>query len=122
ADGIFTTPIGHIGITFVAATGDSGLPGFYPSFSPNVLAAGGTTLSVDADGNRIPQLGDGGTGETGWSGSGGGISILEPKPAYQNAVVTQSSTMRTTPDVAFDGDPNTGASIYDSYDYGTINP
>ncbi len=121
-DGIFTTPNGHSGITFVAATGDSGQPGFYPSFSPNVLATGGTTLSVDADGNRIPQPGDGGTGETGWSGSGGGISILEPKPAYQNGVVTQSSTMRTTPDVAFDGDPNTGASIYDTYDYGTVNP
>ncbi len=121
-DGIFTTPAGHVGITFVAATGDSGQPGFYPSFSPNVLAAGGTTLSVDADGNRVPQPGDGGTGETGWSGSGGGISILEPQPAYQNGVVTQSSRQRTTPDVAFDGDPNTGFSIYDSYDYGTVDP
>ena len=100
----------------------AGSPAFIRRSRPTCLATGGTTLSVDADGNRIPQPGDGGTGETGWSGSGGGISILEPKPAYQNGVVTQSSTMRTTPDVAFDGDPNTGVSIYDSYDYGTINP
>ncbi|HEV3416877.1 MAG TPA: dockerin type I domain-containing protein [Pirellulales bacterium] len=122
-DSTFTTPSGHPGETFVAATGDSGQPGFYPAFSPNVLAVGGTTLSVDANGNRVPQPGDGGTGESGWSGSGGGISTLEPQPSYQNGVVTQfSSTQRTIPDVAFDANPNTGVSIYDSYDFGTTNP
>ena len=114
-DGIFTTPSGRGGVTFVAATGDSGLPAFYPAFSPNVLAAGGTTLTVDTSGNIL--------NEAGWSGSGGGVSTVESQPAYQNGVVTQfSSTKRTVPDVAFDGDPNTGASVYDSYDYGTVNP
>jgi hypothetical protein len=122
-DSTFTTPSGHPGVTFVAATGDSGEPGFYPAFSPNVLAVGGTTLSVDANGNRAAQPGDGGTGESGWSGSGGGISTLEPQPSYQNGIVTQfSSTQRTIPDVAFDANPSTGVSIYDSYDFGTTNP
>ena len=114
-DSIFTTPSGHGGVTFVAATGDSGLPAFYPAFSPNVLAAGGTTLTVDSAGNIL--------NEVGWSGSGGGVSTVESQPAYQNGIVTQySSTMRTVPDVAFDGDPNSGASVYDSYDYGSVNP
>ena len=121
---IFTTPTGHQGETFIAATGDSGQPAAYPAYSPNVLAVGGTTLSVDSLGNYL--------GETGWSlntpneaatnASGGGISTIESQPAYQNGVVTQSLSMRTAPDVAFDGDPNTGASIYDSSDYGTANP
>jgi hypothetical protein len=114
-DGTFTTPSGHDGVTFIAATGDSGVPSFYPAYSPNVIAAGGTTLSVDGSGNILS--------ETGWSGSGGGVSAVESQPAYQNGIVSQySMTKRTAPDVAFDGDPTTGASIYDSYDYGTATP
>jgi hypothetical protein len=89
----FTTPGGHPGVTFVAASGDDGLPN-YPSTSPNVLAVGGTTLTVDNSGNWIS--------ETVWSGSGGGVSPYEG---------TQK------PDVAYDGDPNTGFLIYDSTPY-----
>ncbi len=110
----FTTPSGHGGITFIAATGDTGQPGYYPAFSPNVLAVGGTTLNVDSSGNY--------QSETAWDESGGGISTVESQPAYQTGVVTQTSANRATPDVAFDGDPNTGISIYDSYDFGTTTP
>src|SRR5947209_2672965 len=73
-DGYFTTPSGHVGVTFVASTGDNGSPGTYPAYSPNVVAVGGTTLSVDSAGNRL--------GETGWSGSGGGSSSQEAEPSY----------------------------------------
>src|SRR5579884_3752203 len=45
-DGFFTTPAGHQGITFVASSGDSGTEEF-PSTSPNVLAVGGTQLSIN---------------------------------------------------------------------------
>ncbi|HEV2968641.1 MAG TPA: Ig-like domain-containing protein [Pirellulales bacterium] len=114
----FTTPINHTGVTFLASTGDAGQPAEYPAYSPNVVAVGGTTLTVDANGNRVPQPGDGGIGESGWSGSGGGISTIEPQPAYQNGVVTRfSSSVRTAPDVAFDA--GTYVAIYDSWDYGT---
>ena len=113
-DQYFTTPTGHNGVTFLASTGDTGSPGGYPAKSPNVVAVGGTTLSVDASGNYIS--------ESGWSGSGGGLSTFESQPAYQNGVVTQSSTQRATPDVAFDADPASGAAIYDSYDFGTSTP
>jgi subtilase family serine protease len=104
----------HTGVTYIFSSGDSGAPPEYPSASPNVLAVGGTTLSIDSAGNYISERG---WGHGFWSfyfgGSGGGISQVEPKPAFQSSV-TQSSTKRTTPDVAFDADPNTGVYVYDA--------
>lgn len=113
-DSLFTTPTGHNGVTFVAATGDEGAPGSYPAYSPNVVAAGGTTISVESDGDY--------EGEVGWTGSGGGVSQFEAQPAYQNGVVTQSSTNRTIPDVSMEADISSGVSFYDSYDFGTSTP
>jgi hypothetical protein len=110
----FTTPTGHQGITFVASTGDSGAPGEYPAYAPTVLAVGGTTLSIDGSGNYIS--------ESGWSDSGGGISQYISQPSFQSGVVTQSTTQRTIPDVAFDADPNSGVGVCDSYDYGASSP
>jgi subtilase family serine protease len=99
-DPIFTAP----GITFVASSGDDGLAGGaqWPASSGSVVGVGGTTL----------QTGPGGTyqGETPWPGSGGGTSVIEAEPSYQEAV--QSSSFRTTPDVAFDGDTGTGVAVY----------
>ena len=64
--------------------------------------------------------------ETGWSGSGGGISGVESQPSYQQGLVIHngSSTvnatgMRANPDVAFDANPSTGVAVYDSYDGGS---
>jgi uncharacterized repeat protein (TIGR01451 family) len=107
----FVTPAGHAGVTFVAASGDygGGHP-FFPAFSPNVVAVGGTTLT----------LSNGQYSETGWSGSGGGQSACQLEPPYQNAV--QSSGFREAPDVAFDADPNSGVPVYDSYDFGSSTP
>ena len=73
-------------MTFVASSGDTGAPTSYPSASPNVVSVGGTTLNLDASGNWIS--------ETGWSGSGGGISAFEAQPSYQNGIVTQTTTFR----------------------------
>ncbi|HEY2882227.1 MAG TPA: S53 family peptidase, partial [Pirellulales bacterium] len=106
-DSFFTTPSGHNGVTFLAATGDDGAPSGYPAYSPNVVAVGGTMLSVGSNGAY--------GSETGWSGSGGGLSSFEGQPSYQNGIVTQSSTSRGNPDVAFDADPNSGVAVYDSY-------
>jgi hypothetical protein len=104
-DGDFTTPAGHQGVTFVAAAGDDGSPGLYPAYSPNVVAVGGTSLTI---------LGDDAYGsETAWSNGGGGTSIIEPEPAFQETV--EGSGMRTIPDVSFDADPTSGVSVYDSY-------
>src|SRR5262249_50184510 len=53
--------------------------------------------------------------QSAWTGSGGGLSQYETQPSWQNGVVTQSSTMRGMPDVAFDADPNTGVPVYDTF-------
>jgi hypothetical protein len=105
-DGDFTTPAGHQGIAFVAAAGDNGAPGLYPAYSPGVLAVGGTSLTLRGN----SQYGS----ESGWANGGGGTSIAEGQPAYQVGV--QATGKRTIPDVAFDADPQTGVSVYDSYD------
>jgi subtilase family serine protease len=111
-DSLFTTPTGHQGVTFVAASGDSGAWSGpeYPSSSPNVLAVGGTTLRISSDGTY--------TSETGWSGSTGGVSWIENQPAYQSAA--QATGGRTTPDVSYNANPNTGFAVYSSVPDGGI--
>jgi hypothetical protein len=108
-DSFLTTPGNHAGVTFLVSTGDTGAPASYPATSPTVVAVGGTALHLNGQNNW--------SSESGWSGSGGGISKYESQPSYQNGVVTQSSTFRTNPDVSYDSDPSTGFSVYDSYDY-----
>ena len=105
-DKYFTTPAGHQGVTFVASSGDDGSwwgPS-WPSSSSNVLAVGGTSLRLTST-NSIGS-------ETGWSGSGGGISQLEYEPSYQSNV--QRSGARVAPDVSYNANPNTGFAFYDS--------
>jgi hypothetical protein len=104
-----TTPPGHTGITFVGASGDSGLSGGsdWPAVSPDVLAVGGTTLYTGISGQYLSEVA--------WSGSGGGQSKLVLEPGYQRGV--QSSGRRVTPDVAFDADPDTGVEVYQTSPY-----
>ena len=106
-DSYFTTPSGHGGVTFVASSGDGGSTGapVFPSVSPQVLAVGGTDLQIGPSGNW--------SSETGWAGSGGGISAYEAQPGYQNGVVSQSR--RSTPDVAYNAGIPMG--IYDTCGY-----
>jgi len=100
-DSYFTTPAGHTGITFIAASGDNGVVE-YPSASPNVLSVGGTSLNLTSSGTY--------GSETAWIDSGGGYSQFEPEPSYQQSV--QTTGTRSAPDVAFDADPNTGVEVY----------
>jgi hypothetical protein len=105
----FVTPTGHRGVTFVAASGDQGSFSGpeWPASSAYVLSVGGTTLNLSSS-NTISS-------ETGWSGSTGGASLVEGRPGYQNNV--QTSNSRTSPDVAYNADPNTGVAVYDSLNY-----
>lgn len=86
------------------STGDDGYPAEYSSTSPYVLAIGGSTMQLDANGKTL--------GESAWNSTGGGLSYFEKRPAYQNGV--QPSAYRATPDVSFDADPNTGVPVYTS--------
>ena len=110
----FTTPANHAGVVFAAAAGNSGSPGMYPGYSPNTLTVGGTTLGLDGLGNI--------TAEHAWNNGGGGISLYEPQPSFQNGFVTQSATQRTAPDVSFEADPSTGVPVYDSFNNGAVTP
>ncbi|MBX6313938.1 MAG: hypothetical protein IRY99_13630, partial [Isosphaeraceae bacterium] len=49
-------------------------------------------------------------GELSWAGSSGGYSRYETEPGYQQSV--QTTGRRSTPDVAFDGDPSSGVMVY----------
>ena len=130
-DTYFTTPPGHTGITFLAATGDDGAPGEYPAYSPNVLAVGGTTLSTDANGDYLGEAAWAWNSSYSWAG-GGGHSTQESLPSFQdpNGVALKyyatpndlSLSSRGTPDVSFDADPLTGVAVRDSYDYGSSTP
>ena len=115
-DSYLVTPTGHQGVTFVASTGDFGAADpEYPAFSPNVLAVGGTTLNLNADGSYNSESAWGANisaaGGSPFVGSGGGLSQFEAEPAWQLAV--QNTGARTTPDVSMVADPNTGAWIAD---------
>lgn len=134
-DSYFTTPANHIGVTFVAAAGDQGSwsAASWPAASPNLLSVGGTTLNLqDAAGTY--------GSESGWSNGGGGTSSFEATPSYQSGVATTGTTTvtgtrspfglfgrfgfgiptvaaasgRSSPDVAYNADPNTGFAVYDS--------
>jgi kumamolisin len=101
-DSYFTTS----GVVYFASTGDA--PGTsFPSVSPNVIAAGGTTFRRNA-----------GTGaflaEATWVDAGGGSSLYEPRPSYQSVVGSIVGSKRGVPDISAVADPNTGVWVYDS--------
>jgi len=90
------------GVSFFASSGDSGAGVIWPAASPNVVAVGGTTLHLDSTGNALT--------ETGWSGSGGGVSVYYKQPVWQASFA--SSLGRAVPDVSYDADPATGFPVY----------
>jgi kumamolisin len=110
-DPIFTTP----GVVYVASAGDT--PGTqYPCVSPNVLCAGGTTISRDSNTGRFLQ-------ENAWQDAGGGPSLFEPRPSFQNRIAEIVGDFRGTPDFSFDANPNTGVWVFDGNPFqGSKNP
>jgi kumamolisin len=97
------------GVVFFASTGDTQGTS-YPASSPNVVAAGGTTIS------RNPVTGAF-QAELAWNSGGGGPSTVEPRPSYQNGIQSIVGATRGTPDLSFDADPNTGVWVLDGTPY-----
>ena len=106
-DSQFTT---NPNVAYTVSTGDGGAPGEYPAYSPNVVAVGGTSLTL------LGLKGQYGL-ESGWSGSGGGVSQYESVPSFQSSNGVNNGA-RSIPDVSMDANPNTGVYVYDSYDGG----
>jgi kumamolisin len=94
------------GITFHAASGDSGgsLCANAPASSPYFLAVGGTALTVG--------IGGAWASESAWSGSGSGISTIFPRPGWQATTAGTVNRGRNVPDIALDADPYTGIALY----------
>jgi subtilase family serine protease len=104
-------------VTLVAATGDEGAAGYtystktiyrtrvvgWPASDPLVTAVGGTQLSLAGDGSRVSP-------DVAWSDSGGGLSSVFTRPAYQDGFVSQP--MRAIPDISMDASPLSPAAIY----------
>jgi hypothetical protein len=113
------------GVTFLAASGDSGAGTIWPAVSPDVVAVGGTSLKL-TNSNTISSETGWGNGQYSWyfGGSGGGFSQYEPLPTYQQNIPTVSGGFKLTsfgarlsPDVAYDANPNTGVYVLD---HGTL--
>jgi len=98
-------------ISYFFSAGDSGLGAQYPSSSPWVISAGGTTINRDPNTQAFVS-------ESCWPGSGGGTSAFEtysnvfgsgtgPWTNFQYPQFGQSN--RRTPDMSFNADPASGA-------------
>jgi subtilase family serine protease len=105
----------------------------WPASDPLVTAVGGTYLCTDANtGTSVDSVStpsacqhNSGVREVGWIDSGGGYSMLFPRPAYQDTLPPGSSyvgssvgapgpnsNMRGVPDVAYQASSRTGVLVY----------
>ncbi len=107
-----------IGQSWFAASGDTGsrdcrdnhnlLSVDHPANSPHVIGVGGTN-PVCSSGMTSTNPGCGGYGsESGWSGSGGGISGVFARPSFQTGCSVPAGSQRLVPDVAFEAGPSPG--------------
>jgi len=137
-------------ITVLASSGDGGTTNTYkepvknpkvipypsiiwPAADPLVTAVGGTYLctnavtgtSVDSVSPPATCQNNPGVREVGWIDSGGGYSILFPRPAFQNTLPAGSTfvgssvgapgpntNMRGIPDIAYQASSRTGVLVY----------
>ena len=99
---------GYPNVSIVASSGDTGYQlsagPQYPASEPNVVSAGGTTLTTGSvSGYR-------GFTETTWAGAGSTCDTYVSKPSWQHGACTG----RASSDVSADADPNTGLQLYDT--------
>jgi kumamolisin len=105
-----------LGVNVFVSSGDSGsnpdqtghgagpLQVEYESSDPYVVAVGGTSLRLAANGQVST--------ESAWEGSGGGKSTYFKRPSWQRGAGFPSGTRRLVPDVSAAADPATGAFVF----------
>lgn len=126
----------HPGTVITASAGDDGYLNWdqweseplqydepdFPASSPDVVAVGGTRLTLGGSGAW--------EGESVWNddregqregASGGGCSLRFPAPEWQHTIADWPSVgcenRRAVADVAADADPDSGVAVYDSVPY-----
>lgn len=109
-----------IGQSWFAASGDSGskdCSGLVtvdnPANSPHVIGVGGTTPTCSAGMSSGSPARAGYGSEVAWASSGGGVSQLFTRPAFQTGDAetrcrVPAGTMRLVPDVALEADTSPG--------------
>lgn len=135
------------GMTVMAAAGDDGaadcdagttetiatlgLAVDFPASSQYVTGIGGTTLQAEGAGTYFSSTNnaDGGSAlsyipEAAWNdgfqnATGGGVSVLNTKPAWQTGLGVPSDGYRDVPDLALTASPNTDGLLYCT-PYGTV--
>jgi PKD domain/Subtilase family len=135
----------HAGVLIAAATGDDGYYGWdfineseagaqmpnAPASLPSVVAVGGTSLHLNAQGTRASETvwNNNGPGDkvglaSGFAegATGGGCSTLFTAPPWQQSTpgfaASDCGSRRLAGDIAAVADPNTGFDIYDTYNCG----
>jgi len=94
----------HPGTIITASSGDGGFGVESPAVFNTVVAVGGTTLTKDSSAR--------GWTETAWNGAGSGCSTVITKPTWQKDT---GCANRTVADVSAVADPQSGVSVYDSF-------
>jgi kumamolisin len=124
----------QLGISVCVATGDDGAEAQlrdgrahvnFPATSPYVLAVGGTTLHVATSARGATHVTEVVWNNGPGSGTGGGVSDITPRPAWQDGVVPLSINPgnfagRGIPDVAANADPQTGYFVMSGGRYGVV--
>ena len=118
-------------VTVLASSGDNGATdselngstlypqkvNSWPSSDPLVTSVGGTELYLSASGARISQ-------DTAWNdgygASGGGVSGIFPRPAFQNGVASVVRSQRGTPDISMSAAVSGAVWVYSSYRPGSV--
>jgi hypothetical protein len=131
-----STAFEHPGTVITAAAGDNGYFNWtkakeaaankeeyyagadYPATSPDVVAVGGTSLTLSNGARQSETVWN--DGEAGGAGGGGCSKLLTAPPWQQTAAgwkVVGCGSKRAVADVSADADPNTGVAVYDSVPY-----
>ena len=113
-------------VTVLASTGDTGATNYeldasslypfpvnsWPAADPLITAVGGTQLHLDAAGNRIaPDQ----AWNDGYGATGGGLSQIFSRPAYQAPVSSVVGDRRGTPDISASAAVDGAAIFYYSF-------
>jgi kumamolisin len=75
----------------------------YEASDPAVIGVGGTSLRLNTDGTVASEIG--------WTGSGGGKSVVFRRPPWQTGTGVVAGDQRLVPDVSLVADPRTGGMI-----------